>query len=64
MPIDTRITTDLVDPKRSFDEIALGRCCAMALASLNPEEFDLFVRVHNVLVERRGLGNALIDPVD
>ncbi len=38
----TKITTDMEDPKKSFDEIALARCCVMATHGLNPEEFDLF----------------------
>lgn len=56
----TKITTDTKDPKKSFDEIALARCCVMATESLNPEEFDDYIKVHNVLVDRRKLQNDRI----
>jgi len=57
----TEITTDLKDPKKSFDELALARCCVMATESLSPEEFVAFMLAHNSLVERRRLQNELID---
>lgn len=57
---DTSIKTDMTDPKKSFDEIALARCCVMAMASLNPEEFDCFIIAHNTLIERRKLQNDKI----
>ncbi|NTU50622.1 MAG: hypothetical protein HGA87_07105 [Desulfobulbaceae bacterium] len=56
----TEVQTDCLNPKKSFDEVTLARCCAMASESLNPEEFDAFIMVHNVLIERRKLGNAVI----
>ena len=57
----TKITTDLKDPKKAFDEIALARCCVMATESLNPEEFDFFIKAHNILIERRKLQNDIIN---
>ncbi|MBU3947270.1 MAG: hypothetical protein KJ826_03500 [Proteobacteria bacterium] len=56
----TKITTDLKEPKKALDEISLARCCVMATESLNPEEFDHFIKAHNVLIERRKLQNDLI----
>lgn len=58
--IDTKIVPDFKDPKRSFDEISLARCCVMATESLNPQEFDAFMFVHNVLIKRRHLQNKEI----
>ena len=57
----TNITTDFKDPKKSFDEITLARCCVMATESLNPEQFESFMEVYNILVNRRRLQNELID---
>lgn len=57
----TKITTDSKDPKKSFDEIALARCCVMATESLNPEEFEHFMKAHNVLIDRRSLQNDKVD---
>ena len=48
------------NPKKSFDEISLARCCVMAAASLNPDEFGEFILVHNILVDRRKLQNEKI----
>lgn len=59
----TKITIDTEDTKKSFDEIALSRCCVMATQSLNPEEFELFSNVHNILIARRRLQNEKI-PVE
>jgi hypothetical protein len=56
----TKITTDFKDPKKAFDEVALARCCVMATESLNPEEFDYFIKIHNVLIKRRELQNDVI----
>jgi len=58
---DTNITTDLKDPKKSFDEISLARCCVMATESLHTDEFDAFMKAHNILIKRRGLQNDIID---
>lgn len=49
------------DPKKSFDEISLARCCVMATESLCPEDFDHFIKAHNVLAEVRGLQNDMIN---
>jgi len=57
----TEVTTNLKDPKKSFDEISLARCCVMATESLNPEEFEIFMNIHNVLIDRRKLQNDKID---
>lgn len=59
--IDTTITSDMKDPKKSFDEVALARCCCMARESLNPEEFEAFIVAHDALIERRGLQNKGIE---
>ncbi|MBF0229186.1 MAG: hypothetical protein HQK63_06285 [Desulfamplus sp.] len=60
MGFSTKITTDMVNPKQSFDEISLARVCVMATESLNPEEFDHFIIAHNILIERRKLTNDRI----
>jgi len=57
----TKITTVLKDPKKSFDEIALARCCVMATESLCPDDFLSFMKAHNALIKRRGLQNDVID---
>jgi hypothetical protein len=59
--IDTTITTDMKDPKKSFDAISLARCCQMAMESLNPEEFEAFIVVHDTLIERRNMQNKGIE---
>jgi hypothetical protein len=56
-----KIEQDFKDPKKSFDEISLARCCVMATESLNPEEFDAFILAHNTLIERRRLQNEKIN---
>ena len=57
---DTNISLNMENPKKSFDEITLARCCVMAAESLNPEEFDKFIIVYNTLIERRLLQNKSI----
>lgn len=54
------ITVDCENPKKNFDEIALKRCSIMAHQSLNPEEFEAFMNIHNVLIKRRKLQNKPI----
>ena len=58
--IDTRIVSNFIDPKRSFDEVSIARCCVMATESLGPDEFDDWTKVHNLLIERRRLQNEKI----
>lgn len=58
--IDTTISLDMKNPKKSFDEVCLARCCVIAAESLNPEEFDHFITAYNVLIERRTLQNRPI----
>jgi hypothetical protein len=60
----TEITTNMEDPKKSFDEISLARCCVMATESLNPEEFDNFLTAYNALIDRRRLQNEKISHSD
>lgn len=55
--MDTTIILTCIDPKQSFDEISLKRVSVMAHQSLNPEEFEAFISVHNKLIERRKLQN-------
>jgi len=54
------ITVNCEDPKKTFDEIALKRCSIMAHQSLNPDEFEAFMGLHNALIERRKLQNQPI----
>lgn len=54
------IIVNCEDSKKAFDEIALKRCSIMAHQSLNPEEFEMFMKVHNVLIKRRKLQNTNI----
>ena len=58
--IDTKIVPDFKNPKKAFDEISLARCSVMATESLNPQEYDAFMFIHNVLTKRRGLQNKEI----
>jgi len=58
--IDTNISLDMKDPKKSLDEICLARCCEMAINSLNPAEFDKFINIYNILIKRRSLQNKPI----
>lgn len=60
MSFSTKVSSDMTNPKKSFDEISLARCCVMATESLNPEEFDHFIKAHNTLIERRRLQNEII----
>jgi len=54
---DTKITSDMTDPKKALDEVSLARVCVMATESLTPDEFDHFIVAHNALVNRRRLQN-------
>jgi hypothetical protein len=58
--IDTNISLNMENPKKSFDEVCLARCCVIATESLNPEEFDSFIVAYNTLIERRTLQNKPI----
>jgi len=58
--IDTKISLNMENAKKSFDEVCLARCCVMATESLNPEEFDSFIVAYNTLAERRTLQNKPI----
>ena len=58
--VNTKIISNFVDPKRSFDEVSLARCCVMATESLGPDEFDAWVIVYNFLIDRRRLQNEKI----
>lgn len=62
--LSTEIKTNMEDPKKSFEEISLARCCVMATESLNPEEFDKFFTAHNALIDRRRLQHEKISHSD
>ena len=59
--IDPTITLDMQDPKKTLDEISLARFRIMAEGSLSPDEFEMFVIVHNVMIDRRRLQNEKIE---
>ena len=51
---------DFNDLKKSADEFSLGRCLIMAQQSLNPDDYESFIKAYNSLIKTRSLGNALI----
>jgi hypothetical protein len=58
--VSTKVTTDFMDAKKSFDEISAGRFCVMAMGSLSPDEFEEFISIYNTIIERRNLQNEPI----
>ena len=59
--LEPKITLNMQDPKKTLDEISLARCRVMGEESLSPEEFEAFIAVHNVLIDRRRLQNEKLD---
>lgn len=45
---------------RKVVEESLNICRVMAEESLDPEEFDSFIKIYNTLIERRRLQNKKI----